>query len=56
MEVPMYQTSMFLTDYIFGGIDPEDYKVLIISVPNYPIFYQEKNVEEYLEFWHQYNK
>ena len=51
-----YQTSMFLTDYIFGGIDPEDYKVLIISVPNYPIFYQEKNVEEYLEFWHQYNK
>ena len=51
-----YQTSMFLTDYIFGGIDPEDYKVLIISVSNYPIFYQEKNVEEYLDFWHQYNK
>ena len=51
-----YQTSMFLTDYIFGGIDPEEYKVLIISVPNYPIFYQEKNVEEYLDFWHQYNK
>lgn len=51
-----YQTSMFLTDYIFGGIDPENYKVLIISVSNYPIFYQEKNVEEYLDFWHQYNK
>ena len=51
-----YQTAMFLTDYIFGGIDPNDYKVLIISVSNYPIFYQEKNVDEYLEFWHQYNK
>ncbi len=51
-----YQTSMFLTDYIFGGIDPDNYKVLIISVSNYPIFYQEKNVEEYLDFWHQYNK
>ena len=51
-----YQTSMFLNDYVFGGIDPENYKVLIISVSNYPIFYQEKNVEEYLDFWHQYNK
>lgn len=51
-----YQTAMFLTDYIFGGIDKENYKVLIISVSNYPIFYQEKNVDDYLEFWHQYNK
>ena len=51
-----YQTSMFLSDYIFGGIDPDNYKVLIISVSNYPIFYQEKNIEEYLDFWHQYNK
>ena len=51
-----YKTAMFLNDYIFGGIDSENYQVLIISVSNYPIFYQEKNVEEYLDFWHQYNK
>jgi len=51
-----YQTAMFLNDYVFGGIDKENYKVIIISVSNYPIFYQEKNVDEYLEFWHQYNK
>ena len=51
-----YQTAMFLNDYVFGGIDKENYKVLIISVSNYPIFYQEKNVEDYLDFWHQYNK
>ena len=51
-----YQTAMFLTDYIFGGIDKENYKVIIISVSNYPIFYQEKNVDEYLDFWHQYIK
>ena len=51
-----YKTAMFLNDYVFGGIDEENYKVLIISVSNYPIFYQEKNVEEYLDFWHQYNK
>ena len=51
-----YKTAMFLTDYIFGGIDSENYNVIIISVSNYPIFYQEKNVEDYLDFWHQYNK
>ena len=51
-----YQTAMFLNDYVFGGIDKENYNVLIISVSNYPIFYQEKNIEEYLDFWHQYNK
>lgn len=51
-----YQTALFLNDYVFGGIDEENYKVLIISVSNYPIFYQEKNIEDYLDFWHQYNK
>ncbi|MBR6437853.1 MAG: tetratricopeptide repeat protein [Bacteroidales bacterium] len=51
-----YQAAMFLTDYIFGGIDKENYKVIIISISNYPIFYQEKNVDEYLDFWYQYNK
>lgn len=51
-----YHTALFLNDYVFGGIDKEKYKVLEISVSNYPIFYQQKNVDEYLEFWHQYNK
>ena len=51
-----YQNAMELNDYVFGGIDQENYTLLIISVSNYPIFYQEKNVEEYLDFWHQYNK
>ena len=51
-----YHTALFLTDYVFGGIKEEDYKVLEISVSNYPIFYEQKNVDEYLEFWHQYNK
>lgn len=51
-----YKTALFLNDYVFGGIEEENYTVLIISVSNYPIFYQEKNIEEYLDFWHQYNK
>ena len=50
-----YHTAMFLNDYIFGGIDKDNYKVIEVSIPNYPIFYQEKNVDVYLEFWNQYN-
>ncbi|MBR6437939.1 MAG: hypothetical protein IKS65_01990, partial [Bacteroidales bacterium] len=29
-----YQTALFINDYVFGGIDKENYKVLIISVSN----------------------
>ena len=46
-----YKTAMFLTDYLFGGINEEQYKVMLISKKNYPIFYNNKNVDEYLEFW-----
>ena len=45
-----YKTAMFLTDYLFGGIKEEHYKVLLISKSNYPIFFSNKNVAEYIEF------
>lgn len=51
-----YKTAMFLTDYLFGGINEEQYKVILISKTNYPIFYSNKNVDEYLEFWNKYSK
>lgn len=51
-----YNTAMFMNDYLFGGIKEDQYKILIISKTNYPIFYSNKNVEEYLEFWNINNK
>ena len=51
-----YHTAMFLSDYIFGGISNENYQVVEISIPNFPIFYEQKNIEEYLEFWNLNNK
>ena len=45
-----YITSMFLNDYIFGGIDKQNYTVKPISGVNYPIFYQSKDLDEYLQF------
>ena len=45
-----YITSMFLNDYVFGGIDKTKYTITPISNKNYPIFYQSKDMEEYNTF------
>ena len=45
-----YITSMFLGDYVFGGIDRSKFTVTPISIKNYPVFYQAKNLEEYIRF------
>ena len=45
-----YITSMFLTDYVFGGIDTTKYTIKPISIKNYPVFYQSKDLDEYIQF------
>ena len=49
-EANDYITSMFLTDYVFGGIDRNDFSVLPISVANYAIFFKEKKLVDYVAF------
>ena len=51
-----YITSMFLTDYVFGGIDTTKYKIKPISSKNYPVFYQSKDLDEYIQFIESNNK
>ncbi len=51
-----YHKALFINDYVFGGINAEDYQIIEVSISNYPIFYQEKNIEEYLEWWSKNNK
>ena len=50
-----YITSMQLSDYVFGGIDKAKYKIVPISVKNYPLFYQSKNLDEYTTFYESNN-
>ena len=45
-----YISSMFIGDYVFGGIDKSKYTVIPISTKNYPVFYQAKDLEEYKTF------
>lgn len=51
-----YNNALLSSDYVFGGIDAENYKVIKVSISNYPIFYQQKNIDEYMEFWNKNNK
>ena len=55
-EAKDYITSMFLSDYIFGGIDAKDYSVLPISVGNYSVFLTEKKVDDYKTFLQENSK
>jgi tetratricopeptide (TPR) repeat protein len=55
-EAKDYITSMFITDYIFGGIEESNYSVLPISLKNYAVFLQEKLVDDYKEFLKENSK
>ena len=46
-----YITSMFLNDYVFGGIDKGLYTITPISSKNYPVFYKFKKLDEYIQFY-----
>ena len=39
------------SDYVLGGMNKADYKVYPVSLSNYPIFYRNKNIDEYGSFW-----
>ena len=51
-----YITSMYLTDYIFGGMDKTAYWVLPISISNFSVYCQEKNTEDYKTFYEENSK
>lgn len=55
-EAKDYITSMYLSDYIFGGMDKATYSVLPISVSNFSVFCQEKKVDEYKTFLEESSK
>jgi hypothetical protein len=41
-------------DYITSAIKKSDYKQMVISIDNYPIFYREKKYNGYLNFFKKY--
>ena len=41
-------------EYVLSGMDPDEFESFIISVTNYPIFYRDKNVKAYKEFFTEF--
>ncbi len=48
-----YYRAITKSTYVFPDGLTEDYKILIISVENYPILYQDKNIDKYLQFFNK---
>ncbi len=42
--------------YVFSGIQKRNYHLFVISNKNYPLFYKEKNVKIYQQFFDEYYK
>ncbi len=40
--------------YVFSGVEKKDYELYMISLKNYPLFYKDKNIKSYQEFFSEY--
>jgi tetratricopeptide (TPR) repeat protein len=46
-----YWATISASDYVFGGMEPDDFHVYPISSGNYPVFYRQKDIDQYNDFW-----
>jgi len=53
-EAQKFFMALSSDEYVFSGLNTDDYDVVTISVGNYPVFYKEKDVPGYLRFFEKY--
>jgi hypothetical protein len=53
-EADRLYVALVNDEYVFSGLNPDDYDVVTISIGNYPVFYKEKDVEGYLIYFNEY--
>lgn len=53
-EADKFYLALSNDEYVFSGINTDDYDIVTISIGNYPVFYKEKDVEGYLLFFNEY--
>ncbi len=49
-----YYRKLMIDPYVFSGIQKNNYRLFIISVENYPLFYKEKKIKVYQQFFNEY--
>lgn len=55
-EALNYYNAIMIDKYVLSGVNEENYSVYPISTSNYPLFYREKNLKAYKEFFEKYYK
>jgi hypothetical protein len=50
-EALNYYNAIMIDKYVLSGVNQENYSVYPISTSNYPLFYREKNIQDYKEFF-----
>ena len=53
-EAQKYYNTLQQNSYVFSGIEMKNYRILIISDKNYPVFYRDKNLDIYQQFFKKY--
>jgi len=48
-----YYNTIISNEYVYGGLEPEEYNAFVIAQENYPIFYKDKDITRYLAFFKQ---
>jgi len=49
-----FYTAIKNDEYVFSGMEAEGFEIFTISMNNYPVFYRDKNVKAYREFFSKY--
>jgi len=49
-----YYKKLVKDPYVFSGIRKQNYRLFVISKENYPLFYKEKDVKVYQQFFNEY--
>ncbi len=55
-EAMKYYRKLIRDPYVFSGISRQNYRLFVISKGNYPLFYKNKEVKVYLQFFKEYYK
>ncbi|PLX04332.1 MAG: hypothetical protein C0595_03655 [Marinilabiliales bacterium] len=55
-EALNYYNAINIDKYVLSGLDEENYSIYPISTSNYPLFYREKNIKAYKDFFEKFYK
>ncbi|MBE0650932.1 MAG: hypothetical protein IH595_08815 [Bacteroidales bacterium] len=56
IQTAAYYQALKENAYVFSGISQKDYELYMISLRNYSLFYKDKNIQSYKEFYDEHYK